>query len=68
MCITDVDVSKILVLAFTRKVANEMKERIAGLSGISKSVVNTIEIIRDMIMKVKPVHGFSKISTSCFRT
>ena len=42
MCVANVDASRILVLTFTRKAADEMKERIAGLPGISKSVLNTI--------------------------
>ncbi|MFB7121449.1 UvrD-helicase domain-containing protein [Bacillus tropicus] len=42
ICVANVDASRILVLTFTRKAANEMKERIAGLPGISKSVLNTI--------------------------
>ncbi|EEL25572.1 ATP-dependent DNA helicase, UvrD/REP [Bacillus cereus Rock1-15] len=42
MCVANVDASRILVLTFTRKAANEMKQRIAGLPGISKSVLNII--------------------------
>lgn len=42
MCVTNVDAARILVLTFTRKATNGMKERIAGLSGISKPVLNTI--------------------------